>query len=119
MGCGGWVSSDKKDSEVGGSWVTWLFWQQVQKAFVALCERIVWGCCGEQLISGVSQNKLHKHGVWEVGTQEALSTEAHVKLQRSGGIWTATACGGVTGVSQLYPEIWGRKTSSWVMCLSC
>lgn len=37
-------------------------------------------------------------------------------LQKSGGRrLDFTVCGELTGVSQLCPEIWGKKTSSWVM----
>ena len=37
------------------------------------------------LISGLDQSKQHKHGVWEEGTQQAMSTETHLKLQKSRG----------------------------------
>ena len=56
------------------------------KSFVALCEWVFWRCCAEVLISHLGQNKQHKHGVWEEGTQEAMSTETHVKLQKYGAL---------------------------------
>lgn len=33
------------------------------------------------------------------------------------GFWISTGCGGMTGVSQLYLETWGRETSSWVISI--
>lgn len=45
------------------------------------------GAVSEVIISHLDQNKQYKcyeRGILEVGTPEAMSTEAHVKLQKSG-----------------------------------
>lgn len=89
----------------------------MQKAFVALCEWVFFGCPGEVLISGRGQSRPHRRGVSEVGTQEAGSPETPGSCGNlEGAVRQGLQSGGMTGVSQLYPETWGKKTPIWVMC---
>ena len=77
IGCGGWVSSDKRDAALGKP-------DDSGEAFAAVCERIFrrWE---EVLVSHLGQNKRRKHGVREAGAPEARARKPRGSCRNLGG----------------------------------